>query len=78
MAQEVMGDIITTQVEAYIQDKAAQYSVTVAVDVQLNSEGLPTAVTVTGDVPPAIRNGLAEMMEQELGIEKEAQQWESG
>ena len=77
MADETMADIITNRVEAYIQDKAAGYQASVTADVTLDETGVPVAVILTGEVAPYARTRLSELLERELGIGKEAQQWQS-
>ena len=76
MAADALGDIITAQVEAYILDKAALYQAPVRVDVTLDEEGTPVSVRLSGAVSPYAKNRLSEMLETDLGIKKEAQQWE--
>ena len=77
MAADLRGDIITQQVEAYILDKAAVHQADVSVEVAVDEDGVPVSVRLTGDVAPYAKARLSEMMEQELGMGKEAQQWES-
>lgn len=77
MADQTMADIITNRVEAYIQDKAALYQAPVMAEVTLDENGVPISVIIMGDVGPYARTRLAEMMETDLGIGKEAQQWQS-
>ena len=75
MAEDAMGEIITDRVEAYIQDKAATYQTDMTVAVTV-ADGIPVSVRLTGDVTPDVKNRLSKMIEQELGISREAQQWE--
>ena len=76
LAADAKADIITAQVEAYILDKAALYQAPVTVDVTLDEEGTPVSVRLSGAVSPYAKTRLSEMMETDLGIKKEAQQWE--
>ena len=77
MAEGARVDIITTQVEAYILDKAALYQASLAVDVKLNAAGVPQSVYLTGEVSPYARTQLSRILETDLGLGEEAQQWSS-
>ena len=77
MAEDVAADIITNRVEAYIQDKAAQYQASITAAVTLDQENVPVSVVMTGEISPYARNRLTEILEQDLGIGKEAQRWQS-
>ena len=76
LAADAMGDIITARVEAYILDKAALYQARITAAVTLDETGQPYAVRIQGDVSPDTKSRLEEMLENDLGIKKEAQQWE--
>lgn len=79
VGEEMAGDaaraVIKARVEAYILDKAAVYSAAPTVEVELDAEGLPAAVTVAGDISPYAKARLAQMMEADLGLGEEAQTW---
>lgn len=77
MAKEAEQAIIKEQLEAYILDKAQQYGAALAVDVTLDEDGVPVGVVLTGDVSPDAKMGLVRIMETELGLGEEAQQWSS-
>lgn len=74
-AQNAMADIITEELEAYILDKAASLNVSVEVAVTLDHDLLPSAASVTGDIPSAVQKELEQFLEAELGILKENQKW---
>ena len=75
MAKEYSAAIITEEVEAYILDKAASMGAALAVEVELGEGGLPETVTLTGSVSPGHRAELSRTMDEELGVEEEAQIW---
>lgn len=78
-AVQAETSIITAQCEAYILDEAAELGVSVGVTVSLDPQTrYPCAVTVTGDVTPYEKQILSGYITQTLGIEKEAQDWNSG
>lgn len=68
--------IITGQCEAYILDKAAELGAEIAVTLELDPETLvPCAAAITGKVTPYEKQMLSGYITQTLGIEKEAQDW---
>ena len=70
-----MAAIITSEVTAYILDKAADYPGELTVDVVLDADLIPRSVTLTGDISPAGKLQLEQSIEQDLGIAKEDQIW---
>ena len=74
MAADAKEDIIRSQVEAYILDKAGA---DLTVSVELDAEGIPCGVTLTGDVSPRTKAQLSRMLAEELGLGEEVQQWYS-
>lgn len=74
MAADAKEDIIRSQVEAYILDKA---DADLAVSVELDAEGIPCGVTLTGDVSPRTKAQLSRMLAEDLGLGEEVQQWYS-
>ena len=75
LAKESMADIIKAETEAYILDKASQLNVELSVEVAIDEENIPTAVTLSGEVSPYARRQLQEIIESDLGIAKENQRW---
>lgn len=77
LAEESMRQIIKQETEAYILDKARSLGCTLEVDVTVGEEAapVPESVQITGEVPIQIRRQLEVILEQELGISKENQQW---
>ena len=68
---------IKAESEAYILDKARELGTDLSVDVSVSRGDLPVpeSVRVTGNFSPYTRIRLQQMMETELGIPKEKQQW---
>lgn len=74
-ADDARFDIISHNCEAYILNKAAELDLSLTVQVHLDGEGMPDAVTLTGPVSPAERENLSSCIARDLGLGKEAQTW---
>ena len=76
-AKKAQNAIIKQQLEAYILDKATQYHVDLQVEITLSKTGnaVPVAVSLQGAIAPYAKQQLQEMLENDLGISKENQQW---
>ena len=77
LAQDTLGDIIKSQAEAYILDKARKLNVNLVVEVTL-SDGdppAPTSVRLTGKISPYAKGCLETTIQEDLGIPKENQIW---
>ena len=68
---------IKDEIESYIWDKANALQAQLQVDVTLSDDEFPTPVTVrlSGNVSPFAKSQLQQILENELGISKENQQW---
>lgn len=75
MANDAMGDIIKTNTEAYILDKAQTYGADLTVEVMLNEYRIPSSVTLTGKVSPHGKRQLQKILKEELDITEENQIW---
>lgn len=77
LATDAMGEIIKEQTEAYILDKANSYGATVCVSVEVSEDPVPIPVSacLEGNVTPYAKWQLQRMLESDLGIPKENQQW---
>lgn len=77
MAENQMRDIIKSQCEAYILDKANRMGLQISVEVELDGSNgnIPCAVVVNGTVSPYARAQLGSYIEDTLGIAKENQKW---
>ncbi len=78
-SRRAKAELIKQNVQAYILDKAKELHapITVQVVLQETGEPLPQTVILTGRVSPYAKAQLQRMMEEDLGIAKEQQQWTS-
>lgn len=74
-ANDERNAVILDKTTAYILDKAAALGVEITAQVELDGEGIPESVRLQGNVPELIRRRLSYVLEQELGIPKEKQEW---
>lgn len=76
-AQKALAESISSKIEAYILDKAAQMNVTLAVEVELTQETIPhpCRVRLQGKVSPYAKSRLQNIIQEDLGINKENQLW---
>lgn len=74
LAREEMDAIIKSEVESYILDKARDLQGELTVEVTLR-DSIPVGARLQGNISPYGRARLEDMMEEDLGIAKEAQQW---
>ena len=77
LAKEGRCAIIKEKTEAYIVDKAAAFQADLNVEVELSGEEscVPESVILKGSVSPYTKQKLETVIETELGIPKENQQW---
>ena len=78
-SRRAKAELIKQNVQAYILDKAKELHAPITVQVVLQEIGepLPQTVILTGRVSPYAKAQLQRMMEEDLGIAKEQQQWTS-
>ncbi len=78
-AREALEGVIKNQLEAYICDKAKGLGLEVQAEVSLSREEdpVPRGAVIRGEIPPYERLLLEAILEEELGIPKEAQSWQS-
>ena len=69
--------IITDQTQAYILDKAESFGASLQVEVHIANNGTyrPKAVTLRGSISPHAKSRLQQIIEEDLQIPKEDQQW---
>lgn len=74
-----MRDIIKSETEAYILDKAQSLGARIMAEVSLSADvpPVPAGVRITGNLSPYARYQLTEYICRELGISKENQVWTS-
>ncbi len=77
IAENQMVDIIKSQSEAYILDKANRMGLQIAVEVELDGHNgnIPCGAVISGNVSPYAQKQLGSYMEDTLGIAKENQKW---
>lgn len=77
LAEKQEADIIKSQSEAYILDKANRMGLQIAVEVELDDQNgnIPYGVVITGNISPYGQTQLGSYIEDTLGITKENQKW---
>ena len=77
MAKQTLRDIIKSETESYILDKAAEIGATIRVTVSVSDSEMPipTEAILSGSTTSEIRNLLQEILVSDLGITKENQTW---
>ncbi len=75
ITEESMDAIIKSETEAYILDKAAILDAQLTAEVTLDAQHKPASVTLCGTVSPYVRYRMESILEEDLGIKKENQQW---
>ena len=77
--REIMAQIIKTECETYILDKAAQMSIHVSAEVTVSEVGdypYPVSVVLQGNVTQEDKTWMEHIIEQDLGIPAEKQEWQ--
>lgn len=76
LSQDALMNIIKVEAEAYILDKAAAFGAALEVEVTI-SDGtmMPDGARIKGAISPYAKLQLQRIMEQDLQIAKENQQW---
>ncbi len=74
-SKESMASYIKAETEAYILDKATGLHTSITAEVFLNDQLQPESVLITGPVSDYARFRLETILEADLGIAKENQQW---
>ena len=76
-AAHMQHELIIESVSAYILDKASALGAKLEVTVWLSDHEpySPEKITLTGNISPYAKSILAEYMESQLGVSKEAQIW---
>ena len=77
LSNEKLGALITQKLEAYILEKASILDCDVEVHISINEKipPEPSEVKITGAVSPYAKARLCHILETDLGIPKEMQQW---
>ena len=77
MAEEYRRELISGELETYIQNIAAEKGIEITAEITLSREELPVpvAVTIYGQVSESGRKQLQHILQRDLGIRKEDQRW---
>lgn len=77
MTRNALRESIKAQSEAYILDKAEQMNAELTVRIELSGDDIPIpqSIRLTGKVSPYSKNRLQTIIEEDLGIDKEHQEW---
>lgn len=77
LAKDSMAEIIKTQCEAYILDKAAFWELNLSVEVTLSETDppIPNGVELKGNISPYAKSQMTNWIVEELGISEEDQEW---
>ena len=77
VAIDEINAIITKQTQAYILDKAAAFGARLQVEVHIAKDGTyrPKTVTLQGSISPYAKSRMQQIIEEDLQIAKEDQQW---
>ncbi len=77
ITRDALEDIIKSETEAYILDKASALGIDLRAEVLLGEDTIPVPVGVilTGAASPYARGQLTDAIEKDLGIPKENQLW---
>ena len=74
VAEKAKTAIITDKMNTYIVKKAAQLGAQLTVNVQTDM-GMPCKVTISGDASPYVQSLLTSWIASDMGIPREAQNW---
>ena len=79
-SRQALRRIIQAEAEAYIMDKASDYSAKLQANVTLSDTDppVPESCVLTGSVSPYVRQQLKKILETDLGIPEENQIWMNG
>ena len=74
-ASSELSEYIMENLEAYIYEKATRMGLDPSVKLQLDENGYPGSIQITGAFSETDRKRLQQMITDDLGIPKENQQW---
>lgn len=77
LADESLRDIIKTESEAYILDKAEALNAELTVEITVSDDDTPVPISakLCGEISPYARQQLQSILQSDLGIAKENQLW---
>ena len=79
-AKDTLVGIIMEETSSYILDKAKAYDARLEVEVTVDDSAVPApcAVRIQGSISPYGKQQLQRIIQEDLGIKLEAQEWISG
>lgn len=77
LTRKALAESIKTQCESYIKNKAEELNLSLDISVSVSEDDLPVPISarITGEIAPYKKTKLTSLIEEELGIAKEAQTW---
>ena len=77
MTEQAISDNISDRVQAYILDKAASYGASITVEIIMDQKDpcIPLSAEIHGTVSPFCKAQLQRIIEEDIGIKRENQQW---
>ena len=75
MMEDDRNMLIRNELEAYILEKASAMDCYIVPEVQLNRDGLPTSVRITGNISEKNRREIVKWITNDLGIPEVDQIW---
>lgn len=74
-ADSIRKEFIKQRVEAYILSRAGTIGADIQADITLGEDCVPAHVRIAGRISPIYRSKLTQIIESELGIPREQQEW---
>ena len=76
-SSDALRQVIKQRTQAYIQDKARELNASVSVEIFLREgdQPVPQRAVLSGTVTPGVKRRLQEILETDLAITKENQEW---
>ena len=75
--QNELRQLIKSQCETYIEDKALSYQAPLDVEITLNNESIPApeSARLRGDISPYVKGVMQTWLAEDMGIPREHQIW---
>lgn len=74
-AEKKRIEIIKSSLEEYILDKASMLGCDLSVQIEMDEEGCPVGIVLSGEITTDIRRELEMMLTEDLGISKGDLRW---
>lgn len=77
ISADALRSSIIEKTRAYILDKAAEYDTDLEIEIQVTEDPIPKpcSVTIKGNISPYAKNTLQNLIQSDIGIDKEHQIW---